>query len=56
MQENEFEKVVCNNGLSPGRHQAIIYTSAEIVSNGPLATNFREISIEIHTFSFEKCI
>ena len=43
-----------DNGLSPGRRQAIIWTNARIWSMGPLGTNFSEISIEIHTFSFRK--
>ena len=40
-----------DNGLSPGRHQAIIWTNARIL---PLGTNFSEISINIRTFSFKK--
>ena len=43
-----------DNGLSPGRHQAIIKTSAGILSIGPLGTNFNEILIEILTFSLKK--
>ena len=43
-------------GLSPGRRQAIIWTSAGIVLIGPLGTNFSEILIEIHTFSFKKML
>ena len=43
-----------DNGLSPGRHQAIIWTNAEILSIGPLGTNPSEITIKIHTFSFRK--
>ena len=43
-----------NNGLSPGRHQAIILTNAEILLIGCLGTNFKEILIEIHIFSFKK--
>ena len=43
-----------DNGLSPGRHQAIIWTSAGILLIGPLGTNFSEILIEIITFSFKK--
>ena len=31
-----------NNGLSPGRHQAIIWTDDGILLIGPLGTNFRE--------------
>ena len=38
-----------DNGLSPGRHQAIIWTSA-----GPIGTNSSEIVIGIQTFSFKK--
>ena len=43
-----------DNGLSPGRRQAIIWTNAGILLIGPLGTNFSEIVIEIHTFSFKK--
>ena len=43
-----------DNGLSPRRRQAIIWTNAEILLIGPLGTNFNEILIEIHTFSFKK--
>ena len=43
-----------DNGLLPGRHQAIIWTNAEILLIGPLGTKFSEILIEIHTFSFKK--
>ena len=43
-----------DNGLSPGRHQAIIWTSAGILVAGPSGTNFSEMLIEIITFSFKK--
>ena len=43
-----------DNGLSPGRHQAIIWTNAGIVLIGLLGTKFSEILIEIHIFSFKK--
>ena len=46
--------IASDNGLSPGGHQAIIWTSAEILLIGPLGTNFSEILIEIITFSFKK--
>ena len=42
------------NGLLPGRHQAIIRTNAGILLIEPSQTNFSEISIEIHTFSFKE--
>ena len=43
-----------DNGLSPGRRQAIIWTNAGILLIGPLGTNFSENSLEILTFSFTK--
>ena len=43
-----------DNGLSPDRHQAIIWTNDGILLIGPLGTNFSEILIEIHAFSFKK--
>ena len=43
-----------DNGLSPGRRQAIIWTNAGILSIGPLGTNFSEILAAIITFSFKK--
>ena len=42
-----------DNGLSPGRRQAIIETNAGILLIGPLGTNFSEILIGIQTFSFK---
>ena len=43
-----------DNGLSPGRRQAIIWTNAGILLIEPLGTKFSEILIEIRTFSFNK--
>ena len=43
-----------NNGLSPGRRHAFIWTNAGILLIGPLGINFSEILIEINTFSFNK--
>ena len=43
-----------DNGLSPGRRQAIIWTDAGILLNWRWGTNFSEISIEIYIFSFKK--
>ena len=43
-----------DNGLSPGRRQAIIWINAGILLIGPLGTKFSEIYVEILTFSFEK--
>ena len=43
-----------DNGLLPVWCQAIIWTNAEILLISPLGTNFNEIVIEIHTFSFKR--
>ena len=43
-----------DNGLSPGRRQAIIWTNAAILLVGPLGTNFSEFLIGNQTFSFKK--
>ena len=46
--------IVSDNGLSPGRRQAIIWTNVGILLIGPLETNFSEISFGIETFSFKE--
>ena len=46
--------IAADNGLAPGRRQAIIWTNAGILSIGPLGTNFSEILIEMYVFSFKK--
>ena len=43
-----------DNGLSPGRRQAIIWTNTGVWLIAPLGTIFSEILIEIHTSSFKK--
>ena len=43
-----------DNGLSPGRRQAIIWTNAGILLIQTLGTNFSEILGKIHSFSFKK--
>ena len=43
-----------DNGLSPGRHQANIWTHAGILLIQTLGTNFSKIVIEIHIFSLKK--
>ena len=47
---NELTIIGSDNGLSPNRRQAIIWTNAGILIMGPLGTNFSEILFEIHTF------
>ena len=51
---NNLTIIGSDNGLLPGRRQAIIWTNAGILLIGPLGTNFSEILIEILTFSFKK--
>ena len=43
-----------DNGLLPGRCQAIIWTNPAIFLIGPLGTNLSEILIKVYTFSFKK--
>ena len=43
-----------DNGLSPGRRQAISWTNAGILLIRILGTNFSEILGKIHSFSFKK--
>ena len=43
-----------DNGLSPGRRQAIIWTNAGILLIAPLGINFSEILIAIQAFSLKK--
>ena len=51
---SELTIIGSDNGLSPGRRQAIIWTNDWLLLIGPLGTNFSEILIEILTFSFKK--
>ena len=46
--------IVSDNGLSPGRRQAVIWTNDGILLTGTLGINFSGNLIEIHTFSFKK--
>ena len=43
-----------DNGLSPGRHQATVWTNDGNLLIGTSGTNFSEILIEIHTLSCKK--
>ena len=48
-------KIICSdNGSSPDRSQAIIWTNVGILLIWPLGTNFSEILLEIPNFSFER--
>ena len=46
--------ICSDNGLSPGRRQAIIWTNARILLIGPIGTHFSEIFTETQTFSLKK--
>ena len=45
-----------DNGLSPGRRQAIILTNAGMLLIGALGTNVSEVLIKICTFSLKKMV
>ena len=51
---NKITVIGWDNGLSPGRRQAIISTNDGILLIRTLGTNFSVILSEIHSFSFEK--
>ena len=51
---SKLNTIDSDNGLSPGRRQAIIWTNVGISLIRPLGTNFSEMLIEIYTFSFKK--
>ena len=51
---NKLTIIGSDNGLSTGRRQAIIWTNAVILLIGTRGTNFNEILIKIHEFSFKE--
>ena len=51
---SDLTSIGSDDGLSPGRRQAIIRTNAGLLLIGPLGTNFSDILIEILIFSFKK--
>ena len=53
---SKLTNIGSDNGLSPGRRQAIIWTSDGILLIGPLGTNFNETSIESGIFYSRKSI
>ena len=50
----ELNNIGSDNGLSPDRRHAIIWTNAVILLIWPLGTNCNEMLIKVHTFSFKK--
>ena len=51
---SDLTSIGSDNGLLPGRHQAIIRTNAGILLTRPLGTNFSEFLVKILIFSFKK--
>ena len=51
---SDLTSIGSDNGLSPGRRQAIIRTNAGILLIRPLETNFSQFLVEILIFSFKK--
>ena len=51
---SKLTNIGSDNGLSPGRRQAIIWTNVGILLIRTLGTNFSEILSETHKFSFRK--
>ena len=51
---SDLTSIGSDNGLSPGRRQAIIRTNAGILLIRPLGTNFSKFLVEILIFSFKK--
>ena len=51
---SELITIGSDNGLSPGRRQAIIWTNDGVLLIRTLGTNFSEILSKIHSFSLQK--
>ena len=51
---SKLTSIGSDNGLSPNRRQAFIWTNAGLLLIGPLRTNFSEILIGNQTFSLKK--
>ena len=51
---NKLTIIGSDDGLSPDRRQATIWTNAGLLLIGPLGTNFSEILIEILASSYKK--
>ena len=51
---SKLTTIASDNGLSPGRRQAIIWTNAGILLIGHLGTNFSENLLQTYTVSFNK--
>ena len=51
---SKLTSIASDNGLSPGRRQAIIWNKAGILLIGPLGTNFSEVLIKFTHFHWRK--
>ena len=51
---SDLTSIGSDNGLSPGRRQAMIRTNAGVLLIRPLGTNFSEFLVKIIIFSFKK--
>ena len=51
---SKLTSIGSDNGLSPGRRQAIIWSKADLLSIEPWGTKFSDILIEIQTFPLKK--
>ena len=51
---NKLTNIGSDNGLLPGRRQAIIWTNDRILLIGTLGTNINEILSEIHIFNLKR--
>ena len=51
---NKLTRISSENDLSPDRCQASIWTNARILLIEPSGTNFSEILLKMHQFSFQK--
>ena len=51
---NKLTIIGSDDGMLPGRLQAIIWTNAGMLLIGNLGTNYSETLSEIHAFSFKK--
>ena len=49
----ELDSIGSDNGLRPGRYQAIIWTNARILLISQKGTKFIDILMKMHIFSFK---
>ena len=52
---SNLSSIGSDNGLSPGRRQAIIWTNAKLLSVGTLRTYFKELQSKYSNLNWGKC-